>query len=111
MVIWVLEVILLPLDGIKMLIITNTDIQPTAKENVKIVKQWFADNNINITGKKLKITPDNLGRVSEIEVDAVLTPAQVNAFKLEFFDMSYNEVLGEIHSLSARADALERGRS
>lgn len=94
-----------------MLKITNTSLQPTLKENVENVKQWFADNNINITGKKLTVTPDNLGRISGIEVDVVLTPAQVNSFKSEFFDMSFDEVLGELHSLDARAEALERRNS
>jgi len=108
-VIWVLEVILLPLDGIKMIEITNTEEQPTIDENTKNVKQWFADNNIDITGKKLSVSTDILGRVSKIKVDVDMNTDKINAFKTAFFDMSFNQVLGELHSLDARTNALERG--
>lgn len=77
-----------------MTVITNSD--PDLFVTDDNVKQWFADETIDITGKFLRITRDSIGNILEIDVDVVLTAQQQTDFAEEFFPMSIPTIESEL---------------
>ncbi len=59
------------------------------------IKQWFADNSINITGKSIFIQRNTNGVLLKVIVDVTVTDAQKNKFKSNLFNYRNKAHKGE----------------
>ncbi len=81
-----------------MVVITNPD--PDIFVTDDDVKQFFANEGIDITGIRLRISRGPNGKITEIEVNTALTAPQQDAFKAQFFSSSVETIIALIAAIN-----------